>query len=86
MSPFFAASMNPMSRSACSVGDSKPARTSIRLTVGISRIDRVEDPHLVRDVIDIDNIGHVRVEALQRASWYFGVECANAQLLAGKIV
>jgi hypothetical protein len=53
---------------------------------GISRIDRVEDPHLVRDVIDIDDIGHVRVEALQRASWYFSVECANAQLLAGKIV
>ena len=51
---------------------------------GISRIDRVEDPHLVRDVIDIDDIGHVRVEALQRASWYFGVECANAQLLGAK--
>jgi hypothetical protein len=37
-------------------------------------------------VIDIDDIGHVRVEALQRASWHFGVECANAQLLVDKIV
>ena len=44
---------------------------------GISRIDGVEDPHLVGDVIDIDDIGHVRVETLQRPSWYFGVECAN---------
>jgi len=32
MSPFFAASINPMLRSACSVGDSKPARMSIKLT------------------------------------------------------
>ena len=32
------------------------------------------------------NIGHIRVEALQRASWYFGVECANAELVVSKIV
>ena len=31
--PFFAASMKPMSRSARSVGDSRPARTSITVTV-----------------------------------------------------
>jgi hypothetical protein len=37
-------------------------------------------------VIDIDDIGHVRVEALQRTSWCFSVECANAQLLVGKII
>jgi hypothetical protein len=35
----------------------------------------------VGDVIDIDDIGHVRVEALQCPSRYFSVECANSQLL-----
>ncbi len=30
--PFFAASIKPMLRNACNVGDIKPARTSIRLT------------------------------------------------------
>src|SRR5258706_16105526 len=33
ISPFFAASMKPMLRSASKVGDKRPARTSIKLTV-----------------------------------------------------
>ena len=37
-------------------------------------------------MIDIDDIGHVRVETLQCPSRYFSVECANAQLLVGEIV
>ena len=76
--------MKPMSRSARSVGDSKPARTSIRLTDG--GIDGVEDPHLVGDMIDVDNIRHARVKALERASGHFGVECARAYLAVGEVV
>ena len=36
--PFLAASMKPMSRSACSVGDIRPARTSISVTVASAEL------------------------------------------------
>jgi hypothetical protein len=85
ISPLFAASMNPMLPSAQRWRQQASSHVD-QGDRGISRIDRVKDPHLVGDVIDIDDIGHFRVEALQRPSRCFGVECANAQLLVGKIV
>jgi hypothetical protein len=38
------------------------------------------DPHLVGDMIDVDDIRDARVKALERAFGYFGVECACAHL------
>src|SRR5262252_9450849 len=49
-------------------------------------MDRVEDAHLVGNMIDVDHIRQVRVKALECALGHFGVESASADLLVGKVV
>ena len=75
-----------MSRSEASVGDSSPARTSITVTRGACRVQRVEDLHLVRGRRHVDDLGDVGVKALQRAARRFGVEGAGRDVVGAEII
>ena len=74
--PFLADSMKPMSLSACSVDDSRPARTSITVTLA-SALPSVSKIFIWSATWrDVHDFGHVGMEALERAARRFGVEGA----------
>ena len=52
---------------------------------GIGR-QRIEDPHLVGDRGDVDDLGDVGMKALERALGRFGVEGARRDLMGGEII
>ena len=84
--PDFAASRKPMSRNEASAGDNRPARTSITVTEGLDRIQRIEDLHLVRCRRHVDDLGDVGVEALQGAARRFGIEGAGEHVVGAEII
>ena len=78
--------MKPMSLSACSVDDNRPARTSITVTQACRARQRVEDLHLVGNRGDVHDFGHVGMEALERAARRLGIEGARRHLMGAEIV
>src|SRR5262249_13738200 len=52
----------------------------------VGRMQRVEDLHLIGHVVDVDQIGQPRIEALERAARYFGIERTGADLTRSEIV
>ena len=49
-------------------------------------MQRVENLHLIRDMGHVDQIGFIRVKALERAARYFGIESANANLPRREVI
>ena len=64
-SPAFAASRKPTSRSAARLEASAPARVSMRRDFHLRGVKRIEDTHLVRRLIDIDDLRDLGMKALQ---------------------
>jgi len=46
----------------------------------------VEDLHLVRDQIDVDDFRHLGMKALERAPGHLGIERTHPNLICGKVV
>ena len=83
---FFAASRKPMSRSDCSVVESRPARMSITVTCA-SVLDSVSKIFIWSAVECMSTTSvSVGVEALQRALGAFGVEGAGRDVVGDEIV
>ncbi len=75
--PFFTASRKPMSRSERSVGDNRPARTSMTVTLA-SVVDSVSKIRIWSgDRRDVDDVADVGMKAIQRA---FGRSVSNARV------
>src|SRR5262249_11901679 len=83
--PFFTASRKPISRSDRSVGDSRPARTSITVTLA-SVHESVSNPHLVGDRGNVDDIGGVGMKPFQRALGRFGVERPRRHVVGCEVI
>ncbi len=78
--------MKPMSLSACSVDDKRPARTSITVTQA-SELDSVSKIFIWSGHRgDIHHFCNVGMEALERPARPFGVESARRHLMRGEII
>src|SRR6202034_1178401 len=53
---------------------------------GIGGRQRVENPHLIGDRGNVDDIGNVGMEALERAFGGLGIECARRDMMRGEII